>query len=193
MRKIYAFDFDGTITSQDTMFLFLRELSGMHKVIYALVMTAPFILMMKLGIYSRHKAKQRLLCRFIAGRDIRDIDMFCSRLAGKHKDIIRMKAAETMKRARAEGAEVIVITASIENWVRPFVPDAKVIGTRLETDSNGMITGRLSTKNCYGKEKVDRLLELYPDRDSYYLVAYGDSRGDMELMRFADESHYKAF
>lgn len=48
-----------------------------------------------------------------------------------------------------------------------------------------------STPNCYGAEKVKRLLTKYPDRDFYRLVVYGDSRGDRELLSIADESHYR--
>ena len=32
-----------------------------------------------------------------------------------------------------------------------------------------------------------------PDRDTYELTAFGDSRGDRELLAFADYSHYKPF
>jgi phosphoserine phosphatase len=39
---------------------------------------------------------------------------------------------------------------------------------------------------------VNRILALYPDRNTYHLTAYGDSRGDKELLAFADESHYQA-
>ena len=47
--------------------------------------------------------------------------------------------------------------------------------------------------NCYGEEKVKRLLQLYPERTEYWLTAYGDSRGDTELLDFANESYYKPF
>lgn len=40
--------------------------------------------------------------------------------------------------------------------------------------------------NCYGAEKVHRLLEIFPQRDSYTLVAYGNSDGDIPLLEFAD-------
>ncbi|MDR2690839.1 MAG: hypothetical protein LBB73_00825, partial [Dysgonamonadaceae bacterium] len=55
----------------------------------------------------------------------------------------------------------------------------------------GLLTGYFSTKNCYGREKVIRLLEKEPDRNTYTLFVYGDSRGDKELMIFADKSWYK--
>jgi phosphoserine phosphatase len=76
--------------------------------------------------------------------------------------------------------------------VQPFFPDVKVVGTQIEV-KDGRLTGRFLTKNCYGQEKVNRLLSLYPHRQDYCLVAYGDSRGDKELLSFADESHFKPF
>lgn len=67
-----------------------------------------------------------------------------------------------------------------------------IIGTKVQV-VDGKLTGRFLTKNCYGEEKVRRLLEQYPNRKEYKLVAYGDSRGDHALLDFADEGHYRAF
>ena len=55
------------------------------------------------------------------------------------------------------------------------------------------LTGRSLSPNCYGSEKVRRLLQRFPDRQQYRLTAYGDSRGDREMLAFADEAHYKPF
>ena len=60
------------------------------------------------------------------------------------------------------------------------------IGTKVEVDLDGKLTGRFLTKNCYGPEKVNRLLEIEPDRKNYFLYAYGDSRGDKEMLECAD-------
>lgn len=54
----------------------------------------------------------------------------------------------------------------------------------------GKLTGRFSSPNCYGAQKVDRLLEVYPQGNISYLYAYGDSQGDKELLEFADEGFY---
>ena len=53
---------------------------------------------------------------------------------------------------------------------------------------DGRLTGRFLTPNCYGQEKVRRILTLHPDRSAYHLTAYGDSRGDREMLAFADEA-----
>ena len=62
-----------------------------------------------------------------------------------------------------------------------------MLATEVEVDDDGRLTGRFKTKNCFGQEKVDRLLQAEPHREDYFLTAYGDSRGDRELLAFADE------
>ena len=50
-----------------------------------------------------------------------------------------------------------------------------------------------ATPNCYGPEKVRRIREVFPDRDNYHLTAFGDSRGDKEMLDYADQGYYKPF
>ena len=101
---------------------------------------------------------------------------------------------EAIRQVLADGAEVLIVSASIDNWVRPFFKNhvPMVLGTQIEV-KDGLLTGRFLTKNCYGQEKVNRILALYPNREDYHLTAYGDSRGDKELLAFADKAHYKPF
>ena len=47
-----------------------------------------------------------------------------------------------------------------------------------------------SRDNCYGQEKVNRFLQVEPDRKSYVLYAYGDSSGDKEMIALADVGTY---
>lgn len=49
------------------------------------------------------------------------------------------------------------------------------------------MNGRLSTKNCYGPEKVNRLKEVLGDLSDYHITAYGDSYGDRDIMEIADK------
>jgi phosphoserine phosphatase len=68
----------------------------------------------------------------------------------------------------------------------------KFLCTKVEV-KEGRLTGRFLTKNCFGKQKVVRLQELYPDRKAMVLTAYGDSRGDKEMLDYANEGYYKPF
>ena len=104
--------------------------------------------------------------------------------------ILRQSTIRLVNKHMKEGAAVYVVSASIEEWVRPMCSKfgvADVLGTRIDVDDQGLLTGRFLTANCYGQEKVRRLLEIEPQRNEYYLYAYGDSRGDREMLGFADK------
>ena len=120
-------------------------------------------------------------------------EVFCQ-LGFKFKEeinnIIKEAQVEKLTKHLEHGDTVYVISASIEEWILPWCHDfgkINVLGTKIEI-IDGIITGKFQTKNCYGQEKVNRLLEKEPDRDSYYLYAYGDSKGDKEMLAFADKS-----
>ena len=88
-----------------------------------------------------------------------------------------------------------IVSASIYNWIKPFASDLgirDILSTEIEVDGEGCLTGFFSNKNCYGQEKVVRLLEQIPDLENNYLIVYGDSKGDSQLLKYANESHYRA-
>ena len=129
--------------------------------------------------------------------NINDFNALCTRFAEQNKHLLRPAGIEKVRQAiEEEQATVLIISASIDNWVRPFFDEIdrkiQVIGTQIET-KGGRLTGQFTTKNCYGQEKVNRLTVLYPHREAYDLIAFGDSRGDKELLDFADKGFYKPF
>lgn len=185
-------DFDGTLTTRDTLLAFIRYAKGATAFWLGFLLHTPWLVLMKLGLYPNWKAKQRVFSYFFGDMNLETFDTLCQAFAKENRHLLRPLAIETIKKAHSEGAEVLIVSASIDNWVQPFFPDVKVIGTQVEV-RDGRLTGRFLTKNCYGQEKVNRILNYLPDRKTYRLIAYGDSRGDQELLAFADEAHYKPF
>lgn len=191
MRKIYAFDFDGTLTTRDTLLAFIRYAKGTSAFVCGFLRHAHLLVMMKLKLYPNWKAKQKLFSYFFKEMDLEVFNSLCQIFAAENRQLLRPKGLQLVEQVQSEGADVLIVSASIDNWVQPFFPQVKVLGTQIEV-KDGCLTGRFLTKNCYGQEKVNRILALYPDRSDYYLTAYGDSRGDKELLAFADEAHYQA-
>ena len=192
MKQIVAFDFDGTLTTKDTLIEFIRYACGTRAFLFGFLRYAHLLVLMKLGLYPNYKAKQKVFAHFFEGMKIEEFDGLCQRFAKDNQHLLRPKGAEAIQQAMDDGAEVLIVSASIDNWVREMITDPVIIGTQIEI-KDGLLTGRFLTKNCYGQEKVNRILALYPHRSEYRLTAYGDSRGDKELLAFADESHYKPF
>ncbi len=194
--KLYAFDFDGTITTKDTFIAFIRFVKGDLRTFLGLLLYAPILIMMKLKLYPNWKAKQQLFTYFFKGMNIKEFKLKCNEFARHNKTLIRPLALIEIQKALKEGEKVIIITASIDMWVRPFFSeldkDIRIIGTKIE-EKEGKVTGHLITRNCYGAEKVNRLKEIMPNRNSYELISYGDSRGDKELLEYADKGYFKPF
>lgn len=195
-KKIYCFDFDGTLTTRDTLIEFIRYAKGSARLIWTFLLYSPLLVLMKLRLYPNYKAKQKIFAHLFGGMPLEDFDRLCRDFAAANPRLMRPAAIDLLFRCREQGERVLVVSASVDNWVRPFMEqlqlnNVEVLGTQVEV-SDGHLTGRFKTKNCYGQEKVRRICEALK-REEYYIAAYGDSRGDKEMLAFADEGHYKPF
>lgn len=204
-KKVYLFDFDGTLTCADTLLEFIRYACGRRRFFIGFALFSPLLVLMKLHLYPNYLAKQRLFAWYFKGMSIDNFDLVCRRFAHHNQRLMRLKALDKLHEIFHNNETLCVVSASIDNWVRPFFDniskasrsDFRVIGTEVEVDTDGVLTGRFRTHNCYGAEKVRRVLEAMPqlksNRDDFWVVACGDSRGDKELLEFADEAHFKPF
>lgn len=195
-RLVVAFDFDGTITRKDTFVAFIKFAKGKTAFYKGLLRYSPLLLAYKLRLYPNWKIKQKIISYFFKGMHLDGFVELGQTFVKVIHTLVRPETIAAIRNYQLQGATIYVISASIENWVEPwcrYMGINHTIATRLETDANGLITGCLLTNNCYGQEKVVRLLEKEPDRETYTLYVYGDSRGDRELMALSDKSWYKDF
>ena len=189
MRKVAVFDFDGTLTTRDTLLEFIKYTHGEAAFFIGLCIFAPVLALMKLHLFPNWKAKQMVFSWFYEDMDYAKFSDYGQRFADYVETIRNESTIEKLQELQSSGADVYVVSASIDEWIRPFCKRLAVkdiLGTQVEV-KDGKLTGRFLTKNCYGQEKVSRLLEVEPNRNEYYLYAFGDSRGDKEMLAFADE------
>lgn len=189
-RTVAAFDFDGTITRRDTLVPFLRRAAGGVPTARALLALSVRITLSMAGAGSRDAAKAQLLQRLLAGQPVAALEQVAESFADHlvaHS--LRRETLERVESHRAAGHELVVVSASPELYVAPVARRmgfAAALGTRLEIGADGRLTGRLAGANCRGPEKVRRLKEWLGE-EACTVVAYGDSRGDRELLAFAGE------
>ncbi|SEK61904.1 HAD-IB family hydrolase [Parapedobacter koreensis] len=194
-RIIAAFDFDGTITTKDSLLLFLLFRIGFFRLMANAVASSLYLVGYKLHLIPNYKAKEKLFGNFYKGVPIEAFDRRCVAFAEKLTKILRPEAVAKLNWHLKQGHEVVIISASIANWIIPWAVKngiQHVLATKIEVH-NGLITGKFLSRNCYGPEKLSRFLEQYPDRDSYELYAYGDTEGDRELLAAADHPFYRTF
>lgn len=196
-RRIVAFDFDGTITKKDSFIEFIRFAHGDWPFIKGVLKNSIMLAAYALHIYPNWKAKQKLFSYFFKEMPMSEFDVVGEQFINSRAcSFFKKPAIDAIEQHKRAGDTIVIISASPENWIIPFAKKHGinyVIGTQLDVDLHNNLTGSFLTKNCYGKEKVTRLLQLFPDRNEYILIAYGDSRGDKELLRFADKAFYREF
>lgn len=198
-KKLYCFDFDGTLTTSDTLLEFIKYAKGRGRFLMVFLMYSPLLVLMKLHLYPNWKAKQQIFAHLFAGMRIEKFDALCCGFAEESQHLLRPKGITLVHEALVAGAQVFIVSASIDNWVRPFfdirnLKGVQVLGTQIEVE-DGKLTGRFKSNNCYGKEKVHRIAEVLKsfERSEYEIEAFGDSRGDKEMLAFADKGHFKPF
>ena len=121
MKQLFAFDFDGTLTTRDTLIAFIRYACGTPRFLLGFLLHAPLLVLMKLRLYSNGKAKQRLFSWFFRGMPLEAFDALCQSFASTHRHLLRPETVRLLQQALSEGSEVLVVSASIDNWVlRPF-------------------------------------------------------------------------
>lgn len=193
--SLVIFDFDGTITKDDSFLRFIRFVVGDLKFVIGLFNLSPILVLYKLKIVPNYIAKQKVLSYFFKGYKEEYFRSIANEYSLNHIDkIIRPKAIEKIKWHKKHGHKIIIVSASIDCWLRPWCEknSLELLATQLQI-KDGILTGDLLTKNCYGIEKVNRIKELYNPDDFEYIYAYGDSSGDKEMLELADKSFYKPF
>ncbi|MGK6353278.1 HAD family hydrolase [Parapedobacter sp. DT-150] len=194
-KVIAAFDFDGTITKGDSLFYFLLFRLKVGKLLRVAIPSSYYFLLYKLKLMPNYTAKEKLFSLFFRGMSIEEFNNRCVQFREELTKMVRPNALAKLHWHVSQGHEVIIISASIENWIAPWsntIGVTEILATQIAVQ-DGFITGEFLSRNCYGSEKVNRLLAFRPERSEYKLYAYGDSNGDKELLGIADYPYYRAF
>jgi phosphatidylglycerophosphatase C len=189
------FDFDGTITSRDTLLEFILHSKGRLAFVAGFFLISPLILAMKLRLLPNWKVKQWVLKIFFYRNSVESFDQACQEFSRTRlPNLLRSKALAEIVAHKKKGHRVVVVTASAENWIRKWAEENEVelLATQLETE-NGRLTGNICGRNCNGPEKVERIRKHITLTDYSSIYAYGDSRGDREMLELGTHSYYKPF
>jgi phosphatidylglycerophosphatase C len=193
MAEVAAFDFDGTLTNGGSIFDFLTVVSGRQAVLRATAALAPRLTHAAVvGGRVADAAKEELFVRVLGGVEANYLDQVGAEFAVIHLAAhIRPTVRRRLDWHRGRGDKVVIVSASLDAYVRVAAERLAAdgaIATQLEVDGEGQLTGRYAGGNCRGEEKIRRLRLWMVDAglEGARLWAYGNSRGDLRMLRSAD-------
>ncbi len=192
-QTLALFDLDGTLTRRDTLSDLLVRHFGLRRCLAAGMPLTPWLVGVPSGLISRDAAKVRVLKAFFGGMSEAEFLAIGEHYAHHHlESLLRPQARSRLHWHIREGHRVIVISASVSDWIRPWAErlGIELLASELARD-NGRITGELAGENCRGEEKVRRLCSLLDPAEYQPIYAYGDTDGDTAMLALADHPTYR--
>ncbi len=195
---VAAFDFDGTLTWRDTLLPFLRRLLGLPTLLWVLFICSPWLIAFALRLISNHRAKAVLLRAALAGRKTSAVARVAQAFVRNDMPLQwRPWGMRQLLQHQQAGHRCVLVSASTSPYLH-------LVGASLGVDAvlctemevvDGRYTGKMATPNCHGEEKVRRLQAWlaaeYAGRPTPELHAYGDTKGDLPMLRLGQLAWYR--
>jgi phosphatidylglycerophosphatase C len=189
---IAAFDVDGTLTTRDCVRPFLERAAGRRR-LFTAVLRRPLATAIAALRRDRDLMKEIIVGGSLVGKRVADVDAVGEQFA--QFVLVNWLRPDTLRRLRwhqRSGHRTVLVSASLAAYLRPLalrlgVDDVLCTDSTRRGDRYG---DRLNGRNCRAEEKRRRL-ELWLEEHRWVhaeVWAYGDSRGDRELLARADHA-----
>jgi len=192
-KHLVLFDFDGTLTRKDTLFAFIRYYHGTVRFVLGFAWLSPVMALYMAKLIRNDRAKEIVLKHFFGNVPVATLKAkgiaFATHVI---PTLLREQGLALLKDYKQKQYDIAVVSASPEDWVGPWCAQWQIrcLATQLETD-NDRLTGNIKGQNCFGEEKARRIREAYNLAHYERIIAYGDSRGDREMLALATDPHYR--
>ncbi len=190
---IAFFDFDGTITREDSMLQFIRFSKGNLMFYAGILLLLPVLIAYKIGIIPNWRAKELVFSFYFNGmKEVEAMKLgqeFSEQVIPK---LLRPEAIREIEFHKNSASKIVVVTASFSIWIKSWceLNHFELIATECDI-RNGRLTGLIKGKNCHGAEKVRRIKEKFDLHQFDQIYAYGDSPADKEMVNLADFKYLK--
>lgn len=188
------FDFDGTITTRDTMPDFVRAAAPRWRRGPGALVLLPVLVGYRRGLVSGIATRRAVVRVAFGGTDADALAAAGERFA---RDVlpplVRLEAMARIDAHRRRGDEVVVVSGGLDVYLAPWAAShgLPLLCSSLER-RGARLTGRYRGAQCVADEKARRVREACR-LDRYARVhAYGDTAEDLAMLALADHRHYRA-
>lgn len=192
IKHIVFFDFDGTITKNDSFVVFFKFISK-KSFFKILILNLHLLILYKMGICKNPKYK---FLSILKGKTKNEIEKLCNEFMPILLSHCKKTALDKIKWHQDNNHRIVLVSASFEEYLSPLCKylNIDLIATKMEFKDN-KITGYIEGKNCKRNQKVIRIKEVINISEYDSIYVYGDSIGDKEMLELAtqNQSFYRIF
>ncbi|KJY78886.1 HAD family hydrolase [Vibrio nigripulchritudo] len=191
--NIALFDFDGTITTEDTYTKFLFYATPKLRIAIGGLLALPVILLYKLGWLQASKTRPVLSKVAFWMRKESDVAQIAERYADEYLNtVIRPEAKEKLDWHRKRDDQIYLVSASLDVYLKVWCKPLGITPVCSELEvRNGRYTGRYVQGDCSKENKVTFLKRAVDLADYDKVYAYGDTYEDLPMLELADEKLYQ--
>lgn len=191
MSRLVLFDFDGTLTSQDTAkYLVAALVRNRPWKVFRVFFFVIWAVLVRNSPDRIQALKNKCFSYLLAGMGDDSLKVALERFSGNVRPLLREGVMRRLIDATRDGAVVLIVTASPDFAIRYCLANfsVHVIGTQFRR-SNGVFVGDVDGTPCYGEAKVGKVLAWQSEQSSALRVveAWSDSLSDLAMMRMADK------
>lgn len=182
------FDFDETLLAIDSATIGFKVLRDQGYLTTSFLMKMSVVMLLrKAGIIDEHRLAKAFLS-FYRGRELQTfVDSAADFYTEYLKPNLAPDVVEKLRWHQEQGHLTVLVTGSIDYYLQPVMNDLAIdhlLCTHLETDENGLLTGRPLGLVCVGDSKVvlAQKLASEADIDMSASFAYGNSALDIPIL-----------
>lgn len=191
MNEVALFDFDRTLTQADSFQTLIWDTLKAEWWRGVLIFVGlPVYILTWLFQWDRQLAKSWILWSCTVGLPARLAFERLSESGRRHRgSALLAEGVNKLHELQEAGVRIIVCTASAPEWVGPYleglpVRQEDIVGSLINYRFGGII---MTSKNCYGKEKVARLQTHL--RGTRVRESYSDHPSDIPLLHLAEHGY----
>jgi HAD superfamily hydrolase (TIGR01490 family) len=189
-KPLVVFDLDGTLTKKDTYIPFLLGFLLRNPWRVLRTIHLPLAVLVHLfGLRNNTWLKLIFLKAFLGGVNRNKIESWVNKFSDNVVDNgMRENALDILAKHQRQHAEIVLVSASLDIYVEAIggkLGFINIISTKAEFKQN-CVTGNITTQNCYGEEKVERITEWLMHHDHDHVdIAYSDHHSDLPILQLA--------